>query len=237
MRVLWRSFGRLYYFKIKMKPGKLNKNRNNIPEIIFVSSLILFLILTAAVSFNLTLSFDKTVLLSLRNKNNLSVPLFNTWLLPLMRGITFLGNSDSVTVITFLLAVYLIVKKEFGLLGIILAAIISGSLIDLFLKWYFARNRPEIVPHLVTAYYYSFPSGHAFISAVLYPAVAIIFIRITDNITVKTYITVITVLLVLLIGFSRIYLGVHFPSDVIAGWLIGLCWSSWLWILAKKMTK
>ena len=220
-----------------MKPGKINKYGNNIPGIIFVSSLLLFLVLTVAVLFNFTLSLDKTLLIALRDKNNLSIPLFGTWLLPLMRGITFLGNSDSITVITFLLAVYLIVKKEFGLLGIILAAIISGSLIDLFLKWYFARSRPEVVPHLVTAYYYSFPSGHAFISAVLYPAIAIMFIRITRNKFVKAYITWLAVILVLLIGFSRIYLGVHYPSDVIAGWLIGLCWSSFLWILSKKITK
>ncbi len=220
-----------------MKAGKININGNNFPELLFFSGMILFMILAVAVLFNLTLGFDKTVLIALRDKNNLSIPVFNTWLLPLMREITILGNSNSVTVITFLIAVYIFVRKEFGLSGIILAAVISSSLIDLFLKWYFARSRPEIVPHLVTAYYYSFPSGHAFISAVLYPAVAILFIRITDKKILKTYISAIAIILVLLIGFSRIYLGVHYPSDVLAGWLIGLCWSSWLWILSKKLTK
>ncbi len=206
-------------------------------KIISIICLALFLAVAAAVHFNITIGIDKDLLLALRTKNNLSVPLFSSWLLPFMRFVTILGNTESVMVFTTLLLVYSIMKKKFKFAWIILLAVIGASLLDFLLKWGFDRNRPEVVPHLVQAYFYSFPSGHAFISAILYPLLAVFLIKITGNLKAKRIIISVTVLIVILIGFSRVYLGVHYPSDVIAGWLIGFAWASFCWILTEKITK
>ena len=214
-----------------------NKNREAASKTILIFCLILFFMLAFAVYFNFTLKFDQSFLIELRQNNNLSVPLYSSWLLPVMKGITYLGNANSITFITAFITLYLIIKKEYKLAGIILTAIIGGSLLDLLLKSAFARTRPLIVPHLVEAEYYSFPSGHAFISSVLYPAACLIFIKFTKNKILKRIILPGTVIIILLIGFSRLYLGVHYPSDVLGGWAIGISWSSFWWILSEKITK
>lgn len=202
-------------------------------KIILIVCSSLFLLIAAAVHFDITRKFDIDILLALRNSDNLSVPLFKSWLLPLMQKITMLGNTETVITLTGLMTVYCAIRKEYRLAWIILTAVIGAGLLDFFFKWAFDRSRPEAVPHLVQAFYYSFPSGHAFISSVLYTALAFLITKFISNKLLKLDIILITALVIFLIGFSRVYLGVHYPTDVIAGWLIGISWISLCWILSQ----
>jgi undecaprenyl-diphosphatase len=114
-----------------------------------------------------------------------------------------------------------------------LLIVLGGSVSDLVLKEIFARQRPTIVPHLVDAENFSFPSGHAAMSVVIYVSLALIMTYSQINMKLKLYIISAACFLALLVGFSRIYLGVHYPTDVLAGWLLGMFWVLLGWLLIQ----
>ena len=105
------------------------------------------------------------------------------------------------------------------------ATVIGGWLVNSGIKALVGRPRPTIVPHLTEASGNSFPSGHSFNSAVVFLAVALAFASMSPRRSVRWTIIASAVALTWLIAFSRVWLGVHFPSDVIAGWLGGASWA------------
>ena len=112
-----------------------------------------------------------------------------------------------------------------------MGSISAGAIGSTLLKLFFARPRPDIVTHLVNTYSTSFPSGHAMNSAIVYLTLGALLARAEGDRTVRIYLMAVPLLLTLLIGFSRIYLGVHWPSDVLAGWCVGATWAilcSWV---------
>ncbi len=122
-------------------------------KIILIVCSSLFLLIAAAVHFDITRKFDIDILLALRNSDNLSVPLFKSWLLPLMQKITMLGNTETVITLTGLMTVYCAIRKEYRLAWIILTAVIGAGLLDFFLnglsteadpKQYLILCRPSI---------------------------------------------------------------------------------------------
>ena len=102
------------------------------------------------------------------------------------------------------------------------------------MKHVFNRPRPTIVPHLRVVYSTSFPSGHAMESAIVYLTLAAILMRASESRVTKIYILGIAVLLTVLVGVSRVYLGVHYPTDVIGGWIVGFIWASICWLVAQR---
>ena len=107
----------------------------------------------------------------------------------------------------------------------ILASVLLGVLLSNSLKWGFARPRPDLVPREIVVYTASFPSGHTTLSAVVYLTLGALLCRTQSSIAVKAYVLSVAALLTAIIGVSRVYLGVHWPTDVIAGWLIGGAWA------------
>ena len=101
------------------------------------------------------------------------------------------------------------------------------------LKEMFARPRPSVVPHLREATSSSFPSGHAMQSAIVYLTLGAILMRIVDGRLTKLYVLCIAALLSLLVGTSRVFLGVHYPTDVIGGWIVGYVWALVCWLIAQ----
>ena len=112
-------------------------------------------------------------------------------------------------------------------------ATISGAVLSSLLKLGFDRPRPDLVPHLTHVYSASFPSGHAMVSAVVYLTLGTLLTRIVSGIWLKIFVMAVAVLLTGLIGLSRLYLGVHWPSDVLAGWAAGAAWALVWWTVAN----
>jgi len=140
----------------------------------------------------------------------------------IMNFISFLGND--VIVLGAFIIIILLIRKRYRHEAILFGFIFEmGFFINLFLKFLIRRPRPDIAPLLVELSY-SFPSGHSMNSFVFYVAVAYFIFRFTRNKRLSTLIFFTCLLLILSIGFSRIYLGVHYPSDVLAGYIGGAWW-------------
>ena len=105
------------------------------------------------------------------------------------------------------------------------------------LKLGFARPRPDLVPHAVEVYTASFPSGHAMLSAVTYLTLGALLIRVQPRWRVKVYILFLAISITLLVGTSRVYLGVHWPTDVLAGWCVGAAWALLCWLVALRLQR
>ncbi|WP_324743185.1 phosphatase PAP2 family protein [Tsuneonella sp. CC-YZS046] len=142
----------------------------------------------------------------------------------LMQGITILGGVPArslAAVLAILALVRLNRRREATLLGIM---VVAGWIVNSGMKWIFGRARPDIVPHLTEAGGFSFPSGHSFNSAVVYFGIALAFAAISKSAAMRGAMMASAALLSLAIAWSRVWLGVHFPSDIIAGWLAGTGW-------------
>ena len=169
--------------------------------------------------------FDRTLLLALRHQDDLAVPIGPSWTLQVARDLTAFGGPVGITLITGVVAGYLALQRRFGLLSVILASIVGGTVLSLYLKHAFQRPRPEVVPHLTDIASSSFPSGHSMLSSVAYLTMAALLARVVPDLKTKIYLFVVAVGLIGLIGFSRVYLGVHYPTDVLAGWGLGSAWA------------
>lgn len=184
-----------------------------------------FGLLAAEVMEGDTRKFDERVLVALRQPGNLAVPIGPPWTLQVARDLTAFGSAVGIGLVTAVVAGYLALDRRFGLLAFVLASVLTGTALSLVLKESFHRPRPQIVPHLTDISTASFPSGHSMMSSIAYLTLAALLARAATNRRMKLYFFVVAVLLIGLIGFSRLYLGVHFPTDVLAGWCIGCTWA------------
>ncbi|MGD6903427.1 phosphatase PAP2 family protein [Bacillus infantis] len=141
----------------------------------------------------------------------------------LMFSVTFLGSVKWLVFLAAAGGVILMIYKKRALSVFLLAGSGGGALFNWLLKWIFKRERPDILP-LLTESGFSFPSGHSMGSFIFYGASAYILVHLFSKISLKVLAVLANVMIILLIGLSRIYLGVHYPSDVIGGFLAGGAW-------------
>jgi undecaprenyl-diphosphatase len=182
-----------------------------------------------------THAFDERVLLGLRSAADRSDPLGPGWLEELMRDVTSLGSTGVLTFITLAAAGFLALNRKTHAALFVVAAVGGGMLLSTLLKIGFDRPRPDLVPHGATVYTASFPSGHAMLSAVVYLTLGALLARVQPRRLLKLYLLGLAILLTVAVGASRVYLGVHWPTDVVAGWAVGaawalLCWAAALWL-------
>ncbi len=169
--------------------------------------------------------FDEHLLLALRQPGNLAVPIGPSWGLQVARDLTAFGGPVGIGLVTMVVGGYLALQRKFGLLGFVLGSLVSGTVLGMFLKEMFHRPRPEVIPHLTDIATASFPSGHSMLSSVAYLTLAALLARAAKDLGTKIYFLAVAVVLIGLIGFSRVYLGVHYPTDVLAGWCVGSAWA------------
>jgi undecaprenyl-diphosphatase len=184
-----------------------------------------------------THGFDSAVLTFLRMPEDTSTPIGPAWLLNAMTDITALGGYAVLTLLTITAALYRFLRNDRPAALIILGAVGSGALLGSLLKLGFARPRPDIVEHLTHAASSSFPSGHATLSAVAFLTLGALMARGQEDGKVKALILGGAILLTLLVGFSRIYLGVHWPTDVLAGWCLGAAWAALWWLVLHRVER
>ena len=205
----------------------------------FISALLFgAAILASEVSEGETRAFDRTILLALRATGNPSDPIGPAWLEIVMRDITSLGSTTVISLITMLVLIYFALVRRFLAAALVLAAIVGGTVVSSALKVIVGRPRPDLVSHLVDVQTMSFPSGHAMLSAVTYLTLGALLARQQTRRPVRIYVMIVAVILTVLIGCSRVYLGVHWPTDVLAGWAIGaawaMLWSAVAWRIMEK---
>jgi len=179
--------------------------------------------------------FDENILSAVRQPDDPSLLRGPEWLKDFMRDITALGGAPVLTLISLGVIGYLLLHKSYRSLLLVLIATVSGLLMSLLLKFYFFRSRPDIVPHLMVETTPSFPSGHSMMSAVVYFTLAALLTRLETSNKIRIYTISITVFVVFIIGISRVFLGVHYPTDVLAGWTFGLFWAMLCWYIARYL--
>lgn len=185
----------------------------------------LFIELALSVLAGETMVFDRNIILALRNPLDLSDPIGPYWLEELMRDITALGGTGVLSFVTLFTVLYLYLQQHRQMAMFVTIVIVTGMLSSSLLKYGFARPRPDLVPHGSYVYTSSFPSGHSMMSALVYLTLALMFANSQIRVSIKVLFITSALFLVLLIGLSRIYLGVHWPSDVLAGWSAGSVWA------------
>lgn len=179
--------------------------------------------------------FDEWLLRLLRREDNPAVPLGPAWLAEAATDITALGGT-TVLVFVLLCAIgYLALERRYGAGALLLVASAGGGLLSSALKQVFARDRPDVVPHLVSVGSLSFPSGHSMLAAVIYLTLGALLARFAARRRTRTYCIAVSLLLTFLVGLTRLYLGVHYPSDVLAGWSAGLAWALLCWLVARYL--
>jgi len=141
------------------------------------------------------------------------------------RDITSLGGATVITLVTVVVLGVLLLRGKYALMVLVLASVAGGGLLSTLLKNAFDRERPSHIPHLMEASSPSFPSGHSMLAAVTYLTLGALLGRLTTNRREKYYFLAVAGTIVLLVGLSRMYLGVHYPTDVLAGWSAGVVWA------------
>ena len=199
--------------------------------------LLLFALLAAAVSYGRTMDFDQAVLLALRESSNAADPIGPPWVEEMARDITALGSNAVVGLMTLASVLYLVLAGKRRTALLLVAAIIGAIVLGNALKFGFARPRPDIVPPLARVFTASFPSGHATLSAAVYLTLGALQARMTQDRRTKLFVLLFAVLLVLLIGLTRVYLGLHYPTDVLAGWFVGTAWAIACWSAALYLQR
>lgn len=182
-------------------------------------------------------AFDTEILLAFRHAGQPDSPIGPPWLQGAMRDITALGSSAVLVLITAATIFYLLLIRRPGTALFVFAAIAGGQVLSSLLKHEVDRPRPELVSHLVTETSLSFPSGHAMLSAVTYLTLGSLAARFLPDRRTKIFVLGLAVLTTVLVGTSRVYLGVHWPSDVLAGWCAGFAWAILCWLAARLLQR
>lgn len=201
------------------------------------AGVLVFVVMAAMAMRGEPFAFDRDALLLLRSAEDPAIPVGPGWLLPAARDLTALAGTPVLTALALILIGYFAVKRRWGLIALLLAAVIGETLLAQNLKELFGRPRPDVVPHLVAASSASFPSGHSTSAAAIYLTLAALIARETKERIVRNYVYFVAVTLALIVGVSRVYLGVHYPTDVIGGLSFGAAWAAIVLVAARRFRK
>src|SRR5215210_2318094 len=195
----------------------------------------LFLELAGEVREGETRQIDEAILMSMRNPADLSDPLGPRWLEEMERDFTALGGIGVLSVLTLAVSAFLALDRKGRAAILVLIAVGGALLLSALLKSGYQRPRPDLVPHGSYVYTTSFPSGHSMMSAATYLTLGALLARVQARRRLKVLLLVFATLLTLIVGFSRVYLGVHWPTDVLAGWTAGAIWALICWLITRRL--
>jgi undecaprenyl-diphosphatase len=199
---------------------------------VVAAGLLAFVALATDVKEGDTSGFDKRIMLSMRHLGDLS-PIGSRSFQEATRDVTALGSVSVLGLVTFTAIVFLILDGKSHMAYFAAASVVGGTVLAELLKDLFNRPRPEIVPHLVYASNSSFPSGHSMMSSVTYLTLAALLARSHERKRIKSFFLLMAALVIGMVGVTRVYLGVHWPTDVLAGWMAGSVWAMLCWLAAR----
>ena len=190
-----------------------------------------FVELLDAVQEGETQKFDEWMITWLRDHEG------PKWLQEVGRDFTALGGVAVLALVTAAVAGYLLLRRRYRAMWLVILATTGGLLLSTVLKYFIDRDRPALVEHRSMVYTKSFPSGHSMLSAVVYLTLGSLLARIMPGKMLKLYFLALAMGLTFLVGVSRVYLGVHWPTDVLAGWVGGLVWALIVWLVARQLQR
>jgi undecaprenyl-diphosphatase len=182
-----------------------------------------------------TRAIDEWLLRALRSPGDPSDPIGPIWFEESVRDLTALGSTIVVSLVVVAVLGFLLIVRAYRTASLVVGSTLGGQLLCLALKRYFARPRPSLVSVLTRVQLTSFPSGHSMVAVVVYLTLGAILAGTVRQTRPKLYILGVAMLLAVLVGTSRIYLGVHYPTDVLAGWCAGLSWAILCWSIAHRL--
>jgi len=184
-----------------------------------------------------TQAFDRWAVRSMRQVDDPSIPIGPSWMQEMGRDATAFGGIGALVLFTLAISGYLWIDGKTQMMWLLMTSAAGGTLVSSSLKYLFSRPRPDIVPHLSIVSTSSFPSGHSMLAAVIYLTLGALLAASATRTAVKVYVLGVAVLLTVIVGVSRVYLGVHYPTDVLAGWMAGLTWSLLCWLVARWLQR
>lgn len=192
-----------------------------------------FAALADEVSEGDTQKFDRRILLSMRQGDG--SPIGSQAFQEAARDVTALGGVTLLGLLTVITVGFLALDGKRHMAYFAAVSVLGGMVLTSILKNVFERPRPDLVPHEAYASGASFPSGHSMMAAVTYLTLGALLARSQPRKTLKAYVLLLATLLTLMVGVSRVYLGVHWPTDVLAGWTAGAVWAMLCWLAARRL--
>jgi undecaprenyl-diphosphatase len=181
-----------------------------------------------------TSGFDRAVLIAFRSADDPTDLIGPPWLEEMGRDVTSLGSFAFLGFVSVAAVGYLLMvgKRRYAML--VATAVAGGEAISTLLKIAFDRPRPDLI-HTTRVFTASFPSGHAMLSAVTFLTLGALLAKANPDPRVKAYFVSLAVFLTVMVGLSRVYLGVHYPTDVLAGWCVGSAWAILCWSAVQRI--
>jgi undecaprenyl-diphosphatase len=181
--------------------------------------------------------FDEAILRALRRPEDPTRLIGPAHLVEVARDITALGSTSVLALVTLGVLAFLRLEGKRNELWLVVVAAAGGGLLSFALKELFDRTRPDLFPALVPVTSPSFPSGHAMLAACVYLTLGALLARFLPRRRMKAHVLALAMLVTFLVGTSRVYLGVHYPTDVLAGWAAGLAWALACWLVARHLQR
>jgi undecaprenyl-diphosphatase len=205
--------------------------------VLIALGIVAFLLLAALVTRGTIQDLDVQILREVRKLATREDHASRLWGEESIVAITSLGATITLVCACLVTLGFLLLTRKWHTSLVLVLVLCGAGGLNQWLKPYYDRARPEAVTHAQYVESASFPSGHALLSTAVYGTLGAIGISLLRDRRLKIYLLTLTIVLVLLIGLSRIYLGVHYPSDVLAGWIAGTVWSLACWLLARHFAR
>lgn len=181
-----------------------------------------------------TEKFDLWAVQTFRETVNNRIPLDEPSIRQAFLDISALGGPAVLFLMTSAMLIFLFWDRRYNAMLLVILATFGGAILAYLLKEGIGRPRPD-VEQLTAVLLPSFPSGHTMLSAIVYPTLGTLLARVVSRKRLKIYFMLVALGLSGLIGISRVYLGVHYPTDVLAGWAAGLAWAALCWTVTKYL--
>ena len=197
----------------------------------------LFIQLAGEVMEGDTQAFDAAIVRGLRDPSDPAKPLGPAWVEGVLLDVTALGSPVVLGLVVLIITGYLLLQTRYLTAVMVLATSISGAALTELLKLLFDRPRPDVVPHLRAVVSLSFPSGHAMQSAIIYLTLGALLVRVVEGRLTKFYCMAMAMFLTFIVGVSRVFLGVHYPTDVLGGWMLGFLWAAVTFLATRRFDR